>query len=411
LGPRWSVADIRRHLLDWYRGAARDLPWRRTRDPYRIWVSEIMLQQTRVAAVIPYYERFLERFPTVEALAAAPEQDLLAMWAGLGYYSRARNLQKAARQIVDGAPKATAAVVGEGEAAQVQVAFPSTYEAIRELPGVGDYTAAAVASIAFGLPHGVLDGNVARVFARLAADWSDISAPATRKRFQQWADALVDPADPGAFNQAVMELGATVCLPKNPMCLVCPLSGDCAARAQAIQSQLPVKGRRLEIVAEEKTYLLITRPGEESVNREKRSQSDRARSGKSSKRTQLGPANLDERTQSATPKPNPSKRTQFDHLPSDCWILLRQHEAGSRRLAGFWELPEAEHLPDLQPGRPVGEFRHGITRHDYHCTVREAAWKADAPEGFRWFRLSELELVPVTTAATKALRSLSLLHH
>src|ERR1700683_3308126 len=152
------LSEIRRRLLAWYRKHKRDLPWRRTEDPYRIWISEIMLQQTRVAAVLPYYARFLARFPDVEALASAAEQDLLAAWAGLGYYSRARNLQKAARGIV-GLPR-----------------FPADYFALRGLPGVGDYTAAAVASIAFGIPHAVLDGNVLRVLSRLVAERGDIKS-------------------------------------------------------------------------------------------------------------------------------------------------------------------------------------------------------------------------------------------
>ena len=164
--------------MRWYGRAKRDLPWRRTRDPYAIWISEIMLQQTRVAAVIPYYERFLRRFPDAAALAQAPEQELLAMWSGLGYYSRARNLQKAARQIVE---------LGT---------FPHDYASLRELAGVGEYTAAALASIAFGLPHAVVDGNVRRVIARLLNDG--------RANPQQWADRLLDRRDPARWNQAVM---------------------------------------------------------------------------------------------------------------------------------------------------------------------------------------------------------------
>src|SRR5690349_5158936 len=191
----------------WYARGHRDLPWRSTGDPYRIWVSEIMLQQTRAQAVIPYYERFLTRFPSVPALAAAKEDEVLALWSGLGYYSRARNLLRAARQI---------AAAGS---------FPSDYDAIRALPGIGDYTAAAVASIAFGRPHAVLDGNVLRVVARMENDAADIRSSRTRERFREIAQSWLDPRDPGHFNQALMELGATVCLPRNPLCLVCPLAG------------------------------------------------------------------------------------------------------------------------------------------------------------------------------------------
>src|SRR5215831_16832447 len=167
MAARHRVASsIGIRLLAWFRKGHRDLPWRATSDPYRIWVSEIMLQQTRAQAVIPYYERFLERFPTVEALAAAPEDEVLALWAGLGYYSRARNLRRAAQQVAE------------------RGGFPRDFEAIRALPGIGDYTAAAIASIAFGLPHAVLDGNVMRVIARVENDASDIASARTRERFR-----------------------------------------------------------------------------------------------------------------------------------------------------------------------------------------------------------------------------------
>jgi len=187
-----DVGSIRTKLTRWYARTKRDLPWRRTRDPYAIWISEIMLQQTRVAAVIPYYERFLRRFPDAAALAEASEQELLAMWSGLGYYSRARNLQKAARQMVE------------------RGTFPNDYASLRELAGVGDYTAAAIASIAFGLPHAVVDGNVRRVIARVINDG--------HANPQELADRLLDQRDPARWNQAVMERGATSCLPREPLC-------------------------------------------------------------------------------------------------------------------------------------------------------------------------------------------------
>src|SRR6202049_1584982 len=192
------VSAMRSRLLLWYQKSKRDLPWRRTRDPYRIWVSEIMLQQTRVAAVIPYYEQFLARFPDVAALASAPEQELLAAWAGLGYYSRARNLQRAAKKILE---------LGT---------FPGDYLSLRDLAGVGEYTAAAIASMAFGLPHAALDGNVIRVLSRLTAEQGNIGSGAVRKRLREAADALLDPKRPGEFNQALMELGAMVCLANKP---------------------------------------------------------------------------------------------------------------------------------------------------------------------------------------------------
>ena len=199
-----TIRSLRLKLTRWYDRAQRDLPWRRTRDPYAIWISEVMLQQTRVAAVIPYYHRFLERFPDAAALAQAPEPELLALWSGLGYYSRARNLQKAARQILESGT------------------FPNDYASILELAGVGTYTAAAIASISFGLPHAVVDGNVRRVLAR----WTNDGHADT----QQIADRLLDRRDPARWNQAVMELGATICLPREPLCGECPVAAHCASR-------------------------------------------------------------------------------------------------------------------------------------------------------------------------------------
>ena len=229
-------------LLVWYRENARALPWRSNPTPYRVWVSEIMLQQTRVAAVLEYYRRFLEEAPTVSDLASLPEDRLMKLWQGLGYYSRARNLQKAARQIMD----------------QWGGVFPKTYEAIRGLAGVGDYTAGAIASIAFGLPVPAVDGNVLRVTARVCGDEGDITLPATKKRVTQ-ALAQVIPLDaPGDFNQAMMELGATVCLPNGaPLCDRCPARGFCAALAQGRIDQLPVKAPRKARRVEERTVWLI----------------------------------------------------------------------------------------------------------------------------------------------------------
>src|SRR5271155_3670913 len=203
----------RRRLAKWYGSAKRDLPWRRTTDPYAITVSEIMLQQTQGVTVIPYYERWLKLFPTWHALACAGEHDVIKAWEGLGYYRRARNLQALA--------KAVARDGGE---------LPRNEKSLRALPGIGPYTAAAVGSIAFGLPLAVLDGNVMRVLARLLALRDDISLPQTRAKLQEIANDFLDRRDPSTHNQAVMELGATVCLPRKPMCLICPLRGGCAGR-------------------------------------------------------------------------------------------------------------------------------------------------------------------------------------
>src|SRR5437016_9580392 len=205
-----SPRSFRRNLLTWYREHQRPLPWRKTRDPYRIWVSEIMLQQTRVAAVLEHYRRFLNKFPTVSKLAATRESSVLAAWSGLGYYRRARMLHAAAKLVVK----------------EYQGKFPRASEGLRHLPGIGRYTAAAIASIAYDEPVAVVDGNVERVLERMSG-----------KRLtgeQAWnkANHLLDPDRPGDFNQAMMELGATICLPRQPQCLLCPVSGFCAARGE-----------------------------------------------------------------------------------------------------------------------------------------------------------------------------------
>lgn len=225
--------EFRAALLAWFAESRRDLPWRRSRDPYRIWISEVMLQQTRVAAVIPYYQRFLERFPTLQALAAAPEEEVLRMWSGLGYYSRARNLQIAAKQMV-------AEHGGE---------FPRSKRELLALAGIGEYTAAAILSIAFGKKLAVLDGNVARVLARLEAVRGDLRAAGRWRSLQERADELLDGAASGDWNQAMMELGATLCTPGAPQCLLCPVRQFCEAHQLGIAEQLPEKRRKRAGVA------------------------------------------------------------------------------------------------------------------------------------------------------------------
>jgi A/G-specific adenine glycosylase len=275
-----------------------------------------MLQQTRVAAVIPYYQRFLERFPRVEDLAEASEPEVLSLWSGLGYYSRARNLQKAARQMVDAG------------------GFPRDYLSIRALAGVGDYTAAAVASIAFGLPHAAMDGNVRRVVMRLTGDaTADPGATAT---------ALLDPRHPGRWNQALMELGATVCLPREPLCAGCPISGECQAKRRGIQRDLPPPRKKPAVVRKERTLLVIRRKGR---------------------------------------------------------ILLTP----SPRVSGFWDLPEV--FSGVRLGPRLGEFRHAITNSQYHFEVREARTGA-CPRNCRWWDERKLDEIPLSTAAKKALRCL-----
>jgi len=223
-----ELAIFRKQLLGWFRQFQRDLPWRRTKDPYRIWLSEIMLQQTRVAAAIPYYERFLQRFPDVHALAGAPPDEVLRLWSGLGYYSRARNLQKAAQQIV----------------AKHGGQFPIRLDDVLALPGIGSYTAAAILSIAFGEKYAVLDGNVARVLARVGAIRGDLRESRRWQELQRTADRSLEPKSPGDWNQAMMELGATLCTPKSPQCLLCPIAQSCEGRKLGIAESLPEKRKK-----------------------------------------------------------------------------------------------------------------------------------------------------------------------
>ena len=231
-------------LLPWYDANRRTLPWREEVSPYRTWVSEIMLQQTRVAAVIPYFQRFMAAFPTAEALAQADTEQLMKLWEGLGYYSRARNLQKAACQIV-----------------QCGI-FPDTYEAVMTLPGIGDYTAGAILSIAFGQKIPAVDGNVLRVASRITGSEDNILDAKTRSRFRALMAEVVPDNRPGAFNQALMDLGATVCLPSGePLCADCPARGFCVAYAQGRQAQLPVRISKTKRRTEEKTVFLLLRHG------------------------------------------------------------------------------------------------------------------------------------------------------
>ncbi len=218
-------------LLAWFRRHRRDLPWRRRRTPYRVWISELMLQQTRVDQVIPYFHRFLQRFPTLKALAEAPRADVLKQWEGLGYYSRAVRAQETARYLL----------------AEKGGRFPRTLEGLRALPGIGPYTAAAVGSLAMGLDAAVVDGNVMRVLARVFAWAEAIDRPAVRARFQARADELLPRGRAGEFNEALMELGATVCTPRKPLCARCPLGGVCQARHEGRMESYPVKPRKAAV--------------------------------------------------------------------------------------------------------------------------------------------------------------------
>ena len=247
-----ELCEIVSPLLAWYDSAARVLPWRENPEPYRVWVSEIMLQQTRVEAVKPYFERFLASLPTVTALAEAPEEQLLKLWEGLGYYNRARNLQKAARVI----------------AAQYGGELPASFEALKALPGFGEYTAGAVASIAFGIPVPAVDGNVLRVISRLCASYEDILDPKVKKRVAEEIRSILPKGRVGDFNQALMELGATVCVPNGmALCERCPLAGLCRARAQGVVMELPVKTPKKQRRIEARTVFVITCKNRAAIRR------------------------------------------------------------------------------------------------------------------------------------------------
>ncbi|MGM9676919.1 MAG: A/G-specific adenine glycosylase [Butyricicoccus sp.] len=243
---RQRLAQVLEALCAWYHRGHRDLPWRRTTDPYPVWISEIMLQQTRVQAVIPYFERFMQALPTVQALAEVPEEQLLKLWEGLGYYTRARSLQKAARMVCE----------------QHDGVMPCTWEELIALPGIGPYTAGAVASIAGGQCCPAVDGNVLRVLSRIFAREWDIKAQAVRRQAEQELQAVL-PADcPGDCNQALMELGATVCLPHGmPLCDTCPVASLCLAREQGRQQLLPVKAIKKARPVEERVVCLLWKDG------------------------------------------------------------------------------------------------------------------------------------------------------
>jgi A/G-specific adenine glycosylase len=239
------IANLQARLLAWYARHARALPWRGARDPYRVWVSEIMLQQTRVEAVIPYYRRWLRRFPTVRALARAQLGNVLAAWEGLGYYSRARNLHRAAQVVVK----------------EFGGRLPRDPASLRRLPGVGRYTAGAIASIAFGADAAALDGNVKRVLARVFNVKLDVKSAAGEARLWALAESLVPRGRAGDFNQALMDLGATLCLPKAPRCPACPLLGLCEAQRLGLQEQRPVRGVKAAVPHYDVTAGIVRRNG------------------------------------------------------------------------------------------------------------------------------------------------------
>jgi len=319
------AAEMRAALLAWYAAHRRDLPWRATRDPYRIWVSEVMLQQTRVAAVLEHYREFLQTFPTVQALSAASEAEVLARWSGLGYYRRARMLHHAAQVIVR---------EQNGE-------IPRTAEALRALPGFGAYTAAAVGSIAFGLPVAAVDGNVERVLARIAG-WS-AAERGFAAQVRELATELVDTAQPGDYNQAVMELGATVCLPRQPLCLHCPWQGWCRTRGE---HAMPARSTMQRQHSARAAYL---------------------------------------RGQGSTQQ-----------------VLLCRRSSQASLMAGMWELP----MYAPQPGEAAAfTVRHAITVTNHVIDLFTPASNDLVPDG-QWFDTAQLHELALTGLTRKVLRRL-----
>ncbi len=341
-------------LLHWYDRHARVLPWRNHPDPYAVWISEIMLQQTQVATVIPYFTRWMERFPTIAALAAAAEQDVLTLWEGLGYYSRARNLHKAAQMLVN----------------EFDGRLPSALDDLRRLPGVGRYTAAAIASMAFRQDVATLDGNLRRVFARLF----DVTEPADsatgEKRLWELAGAHLPAGRTGDYNQALMDLGATICLPRNPACLLCPLCDLCKAHALGVQEQRPVLKPRPAVPHHHHAVAVIVRDG--------------------------------------------------------MTLLARRPAQGL--LGGLWEFPNARINVDADPAaalpaaieaacglqatpvKPLGVVRHAythfkLTTHPFICTLESGA----PPEQWKWVLLGELDTYPMGKVDRQAARKLAAL--
>jgi A/G-specific adenine glycosylase len=340
-----ETREFRSALLAWFDIHRRDLPWRRTRDPYAIWVSEIMLQQTRVAAVLDHYASWMQRFPTVETLAAAGEDEVLAAWSGLGYYRRARFLHKGAKAVV-------AEYGGE---------LPQIASELRELPGIGAYTSAAIASIAFDEAAAVVDGNVERVLLRqtgngeAGADGNrrrrDEPAPLNAAGIQALASALIDPGRPGDFNQAMMELGATVCLPRNPLCLQCPVQSSCRTRGEH-----PTAARKAAVRVDVSCGLL--------------------------RRERDGGAE----------------------------VLLRQRDSISTVMPGMWELPSIDTHGNA--GKPLVVVRHAIMQTNYRVSVMEILEDTLLLPGEglrRWIGAAELRSLPLTGLARKILLRLGLM--
>ena len=349
---------VAKKILRWYARHQRDLPWRRTSDPYAVWVSEIMLQQTQVQTVLPYYRRFLARFPTVQSLAEASADEVLKAWENLGYYSRARHLHAAAREIVE----------------RWQGKLPSRAEELLHLPGIGPYTAGAIASIAYGEKTPALDGNVKRVLCRIFAVQKPVDQHSTQKRLQVLAGELIPSKDPGRFNQALMDLGATVCTPRKPACSICPLQNLCLAAVKGVQERLPAKKK---------------------------------------------------------PRPLPHRETTAAILLDRRGRILLVQRPATGLLGGLWKFPggtrnEGESMQEclrrtvreelavaVGCGKEWAVVQHGYTHftmtlHAYRCSIRDGTPRALKCRRFRWVMPKELDDLPFSRADRKVMEALSL---
>lgn len=352
--------NLSRRLLAWYAGHKRDLPWRRTRDPYHIWVAEIMLQQTRVDTAIPYYENFLSRFPTVEALATSPLDEVLKAWENLGYYARARNLHRASQEMVR----------------RFAGRVPETYEELRGLPGIGDYTAGAILSTAFGQPLPAVDGNARRVLIRLFAIEEPLNQARTQARLRELAQGLMPAKQASAFNQALMELGAVLCTPKRPDCEPCPVRSDCLALKAGLAAALPARRSRGPLPCHQETAAVIEdRRGRRLVAR------------------------------------------RFENgLLGGLWKLPGGRlEPGEDPISGLKRAVKAEIGVDLIVGDPLAEVRHAYT----HFRIVLFAWtarvsagrpKAKACADWRWAAAGDLDAMAFARADRKVLAALPARH-
>lgn len=358
VSPGGADQRLRRALLRWYQKNRRPLPWRASRDAYPVWVSEVMLQQTQVAAVIPYYERFLASFPTVRSLAQAPLERVLQRWSGLGYYRRARQLHAAARMIVD----------------RFEGNFPHAREDAMQLPGVGDYTAAAVLSIAYGVPLAALDGNVARVMARFEALSGGLAEPEFRKHVERKLAALLSRSQPGDFNQALMELGQTICLPKSPRCPMCPVRTGCRACAGGRPEDFPAPRprRAAEDCHLAAALVACANPGGLESRRPGAS------------RSVLVVRGLDE------------------GLMGDLWNFPSAFGASSADArARLGQKLASLNGATLYKGGPVVTVNHNITYRQINVCVYRAAAPRSTRDGTRWLALSRFRSAAVSKLAQK----------